>query len=85
MCSDDKEYVLLTVLWDPDSLCSVLLDTWQRNNWVKDMGDLAIIQQVIHHLDLLPAWTQQHCYGLDTNPPNRESTEPKVRTPSVCQ
>lgn len=57
----------LTVFGDPDSLGLVFADAQQHNDGVEGWGNLYLLQQVIDRLDLLPAWTQQHRYGLNTN------------------
>lgn len=70
---------MLTVFGDPDSLGLVFPDAQQHDDRVEDGGDLHLLQQVVHRLDLLPAWTQQHRDGLDTN---TDSTHPDIRAPS---
>lgn len=57
----------LTVFGDLDGLGLVFTDTQQHDKGMENLGDFALLQQVMHRLGFLPAWTQQHSYGLQTN------------------
>lgn len=57
----------LTAFGDLESLGLVFADAKQHNGGVEGCSDFYLLQQVINHLDLLPAGTQQHCNGLHTN------------------
>lgn len=57
----------LTVFGNPETLGLVFADAKQHNGGVEGCSDFCLLQQVINHLDLVPAGTQQHCNGLRTD------------------